>query len=71
MNTDNKKAKTKQCTIPSFRRSFSISYYFDGGCLTVIRVEANNKSDAIKEFWKQRPDADRIDLIYDSLVNYA
>ena len=61
----------KALHIAGVSRSFTISYYFDGGCETVISVQATSRSEAIKEFWKQRPTADRIHLIYDSLENYG
>lgn len=40
----------KALHIAGVSRSFTISYYFDGGCETVISVQATSKSEAIKEF---------------------
>lgn len=70
MNTVSKKNE-QPCTIAGVSRSFTISYYFDSGCETVISIQATSKSEAIKEFWKQRPTADRIHLIYDSFEDYG
>ena len=61
----------EQLHIAGVSRRFTISYYFDDGCETVISIQATSKSEAIEEFWKQNPTADRIHLIYDSFENYG
>lgn len=69
--TEVSESTKKALHIAGASRSFTISYYFNGGCETVIRVQATSKSEAIKNFWKQRPTADRINLICDSFDNYG
>lgn len=61
----------KALHIAGVSRRFTISYYFNDGCETVISIQATSKSEAIEEFWKQNPTADRINLIYDSFENYG